>query len=65
MYETINSPLNYGGLVLKNRVIFAPTSMGLPQEEQAAYLKRLAAGGAAMLLLGDVRVLPRRLGRWH
>ena len=62
MYETINSPLNYGGLVLKNRVIFAPTSMGLPQEEQAAYLKRLAAGGAAMIILGDVPVLPSRFG---
>ena len=25
MYETINSPINYGGLELKNRIIFAPT----------------------------------------
>lgn len=33
MYETINSPLNYGGLTLKNRILFAPTSLGLPQEE--------------------------------
>jgi 2,4-dienoyl-CoA reductase-like NADH-dependent reductase (Old Yellow Enzyme family) len=27
MYETINSPLNYGGLTLKNRIIFAPTTL--------------------------------------
>ena len=33
MYETINSPLNYGGLTLKNRIIFAPTTLGLPREE--------------------------------
>lgn len=31
MYETINSPLNYGGLSLKNRIIFAPTTLGLPR----------------------------------
>ena len=30
MYETILSPMNYGGLTLKNRIIFAPTTMGLP-----------------------------------
>ena len=29
MYETISSPINYGGLVLKNRIIFAPTTFGL------------------------------------
>lgn len=29
MYETINSPINYGGLELKNRIIFAPTTFGL------------------------------------
>ena len=28
MYETINSPINYGGLELKNRIIFAPTTFG-------------------------------------
>ena len=32
MYETLNSPVNYGGITLKNRVIFAPTSMGLGAE---------------------------------
>ena len=29
MYETISSPINYGGLVLKNRIIFAPTTLVL------------------------------------
>ena len=33
MYETINSPINYGGLELKNRIIFAPTTFGLAEDE--------------------------------
>ena len=56
MYETINSPVNYGGLTLKNRILFAPTSLGLPPEEQIARLRRIAAGGCAMIVLGDVPV---------
>ena len=32
MYETINSPVNYGGLELKNRIIFAPTTLGVSEE---------------------------------
>ena len=41
MYETICSPLNYGGLTLKNRIVFAPTSLGLPQEELVERLKKI------------------------
>ena len=41
MYETILSPLNYGGLSLKNRIIFAPTSLGLSQAEQIERLRRV------------------------
>ena len=62
MYETINSPLNYGGLPLKNRIIFAPTSLGLPQEEQLERLRKIAAGGCAMMIIGDVPVLPHSFG---
>ena len=29
MYETIFTPVSLGGLTLKNRIIFAPTTMGL------------------------------------
>ena len=32
MYETIASPVNYGGLTLKNRIIFAPTTLGLKKD---------------------------------
>ena len=56
MYETILSPVNYGGLQLKNRIIFAPTTFGLPDEEYLAEVRRLAEGGCAMLIIGDVPV---------
>ena len=62
MYETINSPINYGGLPLKNRIIFAPTSLGLSLEEQTERLRRIAAGGCAMIIVGDVPVLPHGFG---
>ncbi len=62
MYETISSPLNYGGLTLKNRILFAPTSMGLPREVLVERLRRIAAGGCAMIILGDVPVLPHSFG---
>ena len=62
MYETINSPLNYGGLTLKNRILFAPTSLGLPQEELLERMKKIAAGGCAMIIIGDVPVLPHSFG---
>ena len=29
MYDTILSPIDYGGMQLKNRIIFAPTTFGL------------------------------------
>ncbi len=62
MYETISSPLNYGGLRLKNRIIFAPTTMGLPQEAYLERMRRIAAGGCAMIIIGDVPVLPHGFG---
>ena len=62
MYQMINSPLNYGGLTLKNRVIFAPTSLGLPREEMVERLRTIAAGGCAMIIIGDVPVLSHGFG---
>ena len=44
MYELIESPIDYGGLTLKNRIIFAPTTFGLPQTEMIARLAKIAAG---------------------
>ena len=45
MYETINSPINYGGLELKNRIIFAPTTFGLAEYEYFEKIRKIAAGG--------------------
>ena len=56
MYERISSPVDYGGLTLKNRIIFAPTTLGLSEEEQLSRLEAIAAGGCAMIILGDVPV---------
>ena len=38
MYETINSPINYGGLDLKIRISFAPPTFGLAEDE---YLEKI------------------------
>ena len=56
MYETILSPINYGGMQLKNRIIFAPTTFGLSDEEYLAKLRAIAQGGCAMIIVGDVPV---------
>lgn len=44
MYETICSPIDYGGLELKNRIIFAPTTFGMQEDEYLAKIKRIAEG---------------------
>lgn len=49
MYETINSPINYGGLELKNRIIFAPTTFGLAEDEYFEKIRKIAAGAAPWL----------------
>ena len=60
MYQAINNPVNYGGLELKNRIIFAPTTFGLSDEEYLAEMERLAKGGCAMIIIGDVPVAKSR-----
>lgn len=47
MYEMINSPVNLGNVRLKNRIIFAPTSMGLKEEEYFKKIDKIAVGGCA------------------
>ena len=56
MYETILSPIHYGGMQLKNRIIFAPTTYGLSDEEYLAKIRAIAQGGCAMIIVGDVPV---------
>lgn len=54
MYETIGSPIKLGAVTLKNRIIFAPTSMGLAREEYFEKLRQIAVGGCSMMIIGDV-----------
>lgn len=54
MYDTIASPVDYGGIRLKNRMIFAPTTFGLGEEEYFEKMRQIAAGGCAMIIIGDV-----------
>ena len=56
MNELVMSPVDYGGLRLKNRIIFAPTTLGLPREAYHEQIRRIAGGGCAMVIIGDVPV---------
>ena len=56
MYETILSPVSLGCITLKNRVIFAPTTLGLRSPELELKIKDIASGGCAMIIIGDVPV---------
>ena len=59
MYEIIASPVRLGGLTLKNRIIFAPTSLGMNAARSEQLLQGIAAGGCAMIIMGDVPVSRR------
>ena len=41
MYETMFSPVCLGGVELKNRIIFAPASMGLKDEEYKEKIRKI------------------------
>ena len=62
MYETLKSPIDYGGVLLKNRILFAPTSLGMPPHEAIERLHAIAAGGCAMIIVGDVSTSKRGFG---
>lgn len=62
MYEAIGQPLQLGSLCLKNRIVFAPTTLGLAGPEQEEMLRRIAAGGCALAWIGDVPVEKRGFG---
>lgn len=55
-YKTIADPIDYGGIHLKNRIVFAPTTMGLKEPDYFAKIQEIAAGGCAMIIIGDVPV---------
>ena len=55
-YDMIGTEIDYGGVKLKNRIIFAPTTMGLRKTEYFEKLEKIASGGCAMIIIGDVPV---------
>lgn len=59
-YDEIGKPISYGGLPLKNPIIFAPTTMGLRKREYFEKLREIAAGGCGMIIIGDVPVSASR-----
>lgn len=69
-YDYLMKPLTVAGLTLKNRLLSAPTSMAeLGPEEQYTdenfdYYRLRAAGGAALVTVGDV-IVDNATGRSH
>ncbi len=57
-YPSIFQPRQIGGLTFPNAIVFAPTTMGLPRAEQAEKLRRIAASGVGLLVLGDLSIEP-------
>ena len=53
------TPVQMGNLCLKNRIVFAPTSMG--RAGVGAY-EQIAAGGTGLLIMADLSVVPSMLG---
>ena len=53
-YYKLLSPITLGGLTLKNRVIFAPTTFGLSHKKYFEKIEEIAKGGTAMIIIGDV-----------
>ncbi|MCI5774380.1 MAG: NADH:flavin oxidoreductase, partial [Erysipelotrichaceae bacterium] len=52
----LDTSFTYGKINLKNRVIFAPTSLSNNKAEQLAWFEKLAKGGCALIIVGDVPV---------
>lgn len=57
--EKLFTPLQIGNVRLKNRIVFAPTSMGPSGPE--AY-EEIAAGGAGLIVIADLSVAPSMMG---
>ena len=59
VYETILSPVEIGGLTLKNRIVFCTDLTGAQGEELEQKITAIAEGGCAMIIIGDVPVSDR------
>ena len=52
-------PVQVGSLTLKNSIVFAPTSVG---REGLDFYEKIAKGGASLIILPDISVIPSMLG---
>ena len=52
-------PVQVGSLTLKNSIAFAPTSVG---REGLDFYEKIAKGGASLIILPDISVIPSMLG---
>ncbi|MEG2672226.1 MAG: hypothetical protein RR937_03505, partial [Ruthenibacterium sp.] len=56
----LNTPITVGKLTLKNRIMFPPLTTGYEERDGSighqsrAFYTRIAKGGAAYIVLGDV-----------
>lgn len=62
MDNILLSPLTIRGVTLKNRLVFAPATLGLTDDDYVGALARIARGGAGLIVVGDVPVLPAAPG---
>ncbi len=60
--DLLATPVTVGGLTLKNPIVFAPTSLGMPPKQALAKLTRIAQGGAGLIILGDVSTIEGGFG---
>lgn len=57
MYDSIFDPIEIRNLQIKNRVAFAPTSLGYDKEEKRiGKLISIAKGGVGLIIIGDISV---------
>lgn len=57
--ERLFTPAKIGTVELKNRIVFAPTSLG---ERGTEFYREIAEGGTGLIILPDVAVQPSMLG---
>ncbi len=57
MYDNIFKPIKIRNLEIKNRVVFAPTSMAYDKETYIEKLINMASGEVGLIVIGDIAVV--------
>lgn len=56
MYKEIFKPIKIRNLEIKNKIVFAPTSLGNDSKKRFDKLVKIAKGGVGLIVIGDVSV---------